>query len=157
MSPRVYLAGPISGMEYQGAVEWRVWASERLRRRGINAYSPMRAKEFLAGAEQHGRLPTFVDHEHPLATSKGIMCRDHTDCVRADALLVNFEGVTRVSLGTAMELAWAYDRHIPVVVVCEPDNPNIKHPMAHEAIDFRVDTLVEGVELIRTILLPEGT
>jgi len=113
MHPRVYLAGPISGMEYEGAVEWRNWAMEWLRAVGIRAYSPMRAKEFLAAEEQHGRLPTFLAHDHPLATSKGIMCRDHTDCVRADAL--------------------------------------------HEAIDFRVDTLSEGVALIQTILLPEGT
>lgn len=151
-NPRIYLAGPISGLLYASAVNWRHYAKQHLAEHGIDAFSPMRAKQFLAAVQ--GVIEPFTTHENPLATSKGIMCRDHTDCVRADALLVNFLGARRVSLGTAMELAWAYDRHIPVVVVAEADNPNIVHPMAHEAIDFRVDTLDEGLALIRTILQP---
>lgn len=150
---RVYLAGPISGLEYSGAVGWRESAAKLLKRSGIQAYSPMRNKSFLAGTE--GAITPFIDHENPLGKSKGIMCRDFTDCTRADALLVNFLGVNRVSLGTAMELAWAYDRHIPVVVVAEANNPNVAHPMAHEAINYRVNTLSEGIALICAILLPE--
>jgi nucleoside 2-deoxyribosyltransferase len=155
MTPRVYLAGPISGQSFASATEWRATAIQNLRKYGIKAYSPMRSKEFLRGS---GELPTFASMPDagPLATSKGIMSRDHNDCIRADALLINFLGVDRVSLGTAMELAWAYDRHIPVVVVAESDNPNIVHPMAHEAIKFRVDTLAEGLALIHTIVFPEG-
>jgi nucleoside 2-deoxyribosyltransferase len=152
--PRIYLAGPIGHLSFEGATAWRNKAAQMLSQLGIAAYSPMRKKDFLAGEEP---LPTRPNvHEHPLGTSKGIMTRDHRDCVTADAVLFNFSGVQRVSLGSAMELAWCFDRHIPTVVVAEKDNPNISHPMAHEAVNFRVDTLEEGIELIRTIVLPES-
>jgi nucleoside 2-deoxyribosyltransferase len=154
MKPRVYLAGPIGHCSFEEATAWRNIAKQTLAKSGIAAYSPMRSKEFLDALPVMPSKPNVYDH--PLATSKGIMARDHNDCVRADALLVNFLGVTRPSIGTAMELAWAYDRHIPVVVVAEPDNPNISHPMATEAVDFRVDTLEEGIALIKTIVFPEG-
>lgn len=154
MRPRVYLAGPIGHCTYEEATEWRNIAKQQLGIAGIAGYSPMRAKEFL------DKLPTMPSRpnvfDHPLATSKGIMARDYNDCVNADALLVYFKGFSRVSLGTAMELAWAFDRHIPCVVVAEPDNPNIAHPMATEAVKFRVDSLEEGIALIRTIVLPES-
>lgn len=151
--PRVYLAGPIGHLTYDKATEWRREAQRLLALHSISAYSPLRAKEFLDTAEA---IPSKANvSEHPLGTSKGIMTRDFNDCVSADALLVCFLGVSKPSLGTAMELAWAYDRHIPVVVVTEKDNPNIDHPMMYEAAKFVVPTLAQGIELIRSILRPE--
>lgn len=149
----VYLAGPIGGLTASEAIGWRREATAMLRQKGIDGYSPMRTKDFLDNGQPLTSVPNAYDH--PLTTSKGIMCRDFNDCTTADALLVNYLGVTKPSLGTAMELAWSYDRHIPVVVVAEPDNPNIQHPMMHEAIDFRVDTLFEGIRLIASILKSE--
>jgi len=152
--PRIYLAGPIGFMSFEDATAWRNKATKLLAEFNIAAYSPMRKKNFLSGETSLPSRPNVADH--PLATSKGIMARDHRDCVTADAVLFNFSGVTRISLGSAMEMAWCFDRHIPTVVVSEKDNPNISHPMAHEAVNFRVDTLEEGIELIRTIVLPES-
>ena len=43
----VYLAGPITGLTYDGATDWRAYAKARLAKFGIQAVSPMRAKEFL--------------------------------------------------------------------------------------------------------------
>lgn len=154
MKPRIYLAGPIGHLSFEDATAWRESAKKKLEAAGIAAYSPMRSKDFLNALPVMPSKPNVYDH--PLATSKGVMARDHHDCISADALLVNFKGFTKVSLGTAMELAWAYDRHIPVVVVAEPDNVNISHPMATEAVDFRVDTIEEAIELIKTIVLPEA-
>jgi nucleoside 2-deoxyribosyltransferase len=144
-------------LDYDDATSWRNQAATVLAESGISAYSPMRAKQFLA---QLGVMPAepsaYAGLEHPLATSKGIMTRDHNDCVRADAVLFNFKGVTRISLGTAFEAAWCHDRHIPTVVVAERDNPNIAHPMAAEIYKFVVPTLEEALVLIKTILLPGG-
>lgn len=157
--PRVYLAGPINALSYAEATGWRTEARLALAKRGIAAFSPMRAKEFLSDAKDC----TWVGQAHapgasrqtqsPLATARGIMVRDHLDCTKADALLVNYtENV--LSTGTTMEQAWAYDRGIPVVVVCPPGHPGLSHPMWLETVDFRVDTLAEGIALIATILLP---
>lgn len=152
--PKVYLAGPIGGLSYAEATDWRQEAKAALDAVGIAAFSPMRAKDFL---KDETKLTWLMDHwQNPMATSKGIMARDHSDCITANAVLFNFLGAKRVSLGSAMELAWCYDRHIPTIVVAEHDNPNIAHPMAHEAINFRVDTLEQGLEIIRHVLLPES-
>jgi len=147
---KVYLAGPIGGLTVKDAQEWRRIATYLLSRHGLTGYSPMRRKDFLDDGKPLSSVPNY--NSHPLATSKGIMMRDFNDCTTAAVILVNFLGVSRVSLGTAMELAWAYDRHIPVVAVSEPDNPNVSHPMAHEAIDFRVDSLEDAIALVATII-----
>lgn len=153
MRPRVYLAGPIGGLSYEEATTWRNQAKQALADVGIAGYSPMRAKDFL---ESMAAMPSRPNvYNHPLATSKGIMARDHNDAVRADAILVNFLGAEQVSLGTAMELAWAFEHHIPVVVVSEPDNINVHHPMASEAINYLVPTLSEALDIIKTICLPD--
>jgi len=149
----VYLAGSIGGISYGEATEWRDQAFTALAKVGITAYSPMRAKSFLKNEKS---LTWMMDHwENPMATSKGIMSRDHNDCVTADVLLVNLLGQTRGSLGTVMEIAWAFDRRIPVVMVAEPDNTHVLHPMLIEAINFRVDNLEDGIEIVKHILLPE--
>ena len=43
----VYQAGPIKGCSYKGATDGREYAAAELRKRGIEALSPMRGKEFL--------------------------------------------------------------------------------------------------------------
>lgn len=151
---RVYLAGPIGGISYRDATDWRKQAVVALTEADIEAFSPMRGKEFL---KDEKNLTWMMDHwNNPMATSKGIMSRDFNDCSKADALLVYLAGTSRASMGTVMEIAWAFDRKIPVVVVAEADNLHVDHPMLKEAINFRVDTLEEGLALIKNILLPEA-
>lgn len=154
--PLVYLAGPIAGCTYGDAVQWRVVAKHELNYRDVEALSPMRAKEQLADPGYVDRISkTFHDYKHmgPFFTSKGIMTRDHTDVLRADALLVNLLGTAKPSLGTVMELAWAFAYRKPAVVVIEPTgNCHDNHPMIHEAIGFRVETLEEGIDAVATIL-----
>lgn len=152
---KVYLAGPISGLTYDDAQEWREDASHLLGPY-IAAYSPLRAKSFL---RSEGKLEG--SYSNPLASQRGIMTRDHFDCQTSDAILCYLLGVTKPSLGTVMEMAWAYAYKKPLVVVMEPGdcvfvppiNPHDGHPMILEAIDYRVTTLEEGCDVIRSILL----
>lgn len=149
---RVYLAGPISGLDYGSAVDWRVEAAAKLEAIGIKAYSPMRGKDFMSKESDlsFGRS----DAPHPLNTTRGIMTRDYTDCIRADVLLINLAGAKTISAGTAMEMAWAYHKHIPVVVICEPEgNPHLSHPMIRETVDFSFPTLEGAIEMVASILL----
>ena len=151
-NPKCYLAGGISGLGYEEATNWRDTAHDELKTVGIDAFSPLRDKEFLIGSQDLTWDQAMA--ENPMATSKGILARDRNDCCTADALLVNLKGLTKVSLGTAFELAWAYHLHIPTVVIAESDNIHVVHPMAREMLNFRVDTLAEGLVLIKTLLLP---
>lgn len=151
MSKRVYLAGPISGLTYDQGNEWRLEAAEYLKTVGIEAYSPMRAKEYLrsegvlTGAYAHGLF----------SSSRAIMTRDFDDCSRADLILANLRDYPKVSIGTVMEIAWAYAFRIPLVLVLE-DTGNVhdKHPMIAEATGFRVNNLEDALTITKRFLLP---
>lgn len=151
--PLVYLAGGIAGLPGVEAVEWRGQALLSLANRNVEALDPMRAKQALG---QQARISTnFHDYEGRGAffTSRGIMTRDFNDVKRCDALLVNLLGLAKPSLGTIMELAWAYAFQKPAVVVIEATgNPHDNHPMIHEAMPFRVVTLDEGIDAVAVIL-----
>lgn len=149
MSKRVYLAGPISGLDYNGATEWRNYAKQYLKDNGnIEGYSPMRGKEFLKHITEF--KVTGYD-ENPISNNRAIMTRDRFDATRADVLLVNFLGTSRISIGTVMEIAWADLSRIPIVMVMEKGNIH-EHGMILEAIGYRVDTLDEALDIICLML-----
>lgn len=151
----VYLAGPISGLGYSGATGWRDAVVADLARYGIEGLSPLRAKEYLAHIEDDvGFSETGHEYSHlsPLSTSRGVMVRDHFDATRCDVLLVNLLGATKVSTGTVMEIAWAYDRRTPIVVCMEPTGNPHEHAMVNEAIGFRCGSLDEGLHVVKAIL-----
>lgn len=152
MKPLVYLAGPIAGTEAGVAVDWRFNAQYLLHDRGLEALSPMRAKETLSQSRIGNN---FRDYEKRgvFFTSRGIMTRDFNDVRRCDALLVNLLGAKIVSAGTVMELAWAFAFQKPAVVAIEAEgNPHDGHPMIHEAIPFRVNSLEEAIDSVAIIL-----
>jgi len=153
--PLVYLAGPIAGTLETEAYDWRETADIILAQHGIETLSPMRGKDALQPPDGERISTTFKTYENQgvFFTSRGIMTRDHTDVLRADALLVNLLEAVRPSLGTVMELAWAYAYRKPVVVAIERNgNVHDNHPMIHEAISFRVETLYDAIDAVALIL-----
>lgn len=155
MKPLVYLAGAIAGMSFDGATDWRIEARLQLSYRNIETLNPMRAKDAL-GAKNDGRISTnYHDYETNGAffTSRGIMTRDFNDVRRCDALLVNLLGLEKPSLGTIMELGWAFALQKPAIVAIEArGNPHDNHPMIHEAMPFRVQTLDEAIDSVAILL-----
>jgi nucleoside 2-deoxyribosyltransferase len=148
---RVYLAGPVTGLHYDGAQDWRDKAQDALALAGVKAFSPLRSKQYLravgelqATAEGYGDLSA-------MSTPRGIMTRDRFDATRADALLVNLLGATRVSIGTCMEIAWADLARIPVVVAIEPAGNVHEHDMINEATGYRVGSIDAGIEIIKAM------
>jgi len=154
MKPLVYLAGGIAGLTGVQMLKWRQEAAAELEERGIETLNPMRAKESLvADGQPLGRDFHAYEKRGAFFTSRGIMTRDYNDVARCDALLVNLLGLDKPSLGTIMELAWAWQLKKPAVVMIEPTgNPHDGHPMIHEAISFRVATLDEGIDSVAVIL-----
>lgn len=147
----VYLAGPISGLDYQGATGWREEARIFLENRGIRALSPMRGKKFLKDVTSFSATCENYGGRSVLASPKGIMTRDRYDATHCDVLLVNFLGAKTVSIGTCMEVAWADGLRTPIVAVMEEGNVH-EHAMITEAIGYRVDTLKEALEITTLIL-----
>jgi len=150
--PVVYLAGPIAGTEKGEAFEWRNDAARQLRAFGIDSRSPLRAKASLAAAPIGMDCRAYTNRGWAY-TPEGIMTRDHFDCTTSDAVLVNLLGAKRLTFGTAMEIAWCYDRHIPLVIAIEEDgNPHSGHPMFIAAAKFRCPTLDDAIEATAVIL-----
>jgi hypothetical protein len=145
MKHYVYLAGAITGLTYKGATDWRDFVASQLDSDKVETLSPMRGKNFLldVGILQNGTYDDKV-----ISSGKGIMRRDFFDCTRASCVFVNLLGAQRVSIGTVLEVAWAYQAKIPVIVVMEQDNMH-NHVMFNEAATYIVRTIEEAVELTK--------
>ena len=149
--PSIYLAGPISGLSYKDCTQWREDFARAVEP-SIQCYSPMRYKSYLSNEgvikDQYDQITTT-----PLSTQKGIMTRDFFDCERADVIVANLLNSKKVSIGTCMEMAWAFQNHTPVIAIMEEkDNPH-DHAMIRETIGFRVTNVKEAIELAKAILI----
>lgn len=149
----VYLAGPITGLNFAGCTSWRNDVKAELEACGIRAFSPLRGKEYLAHLESLSGHGKEYAHLGVMSTPRGVMTRDRFDATRCGVLFVNLLGATAVSVGTVMEIAWADSRRTPIVCAMEDSGNPHEHMMINEAIGFRVATLEEAVHITKTMLL----
>lgn len=152
-NPNVYLAGPISGLTFAGCTSWRDHVSRELTAVGIKAFSPMRAKEYLAQLESISGHGNEYAHMGVLSKARGVMTRDRFDAMRCDVLFVNLLGAERVSIGTCMEIAWADAKRTPIILAMEEAGNPHTHMMIAEAVGFHVPTLEEAIHITKAILL----
>lgn len=149
MSHKVYLAGPISGLTYEGAQEWREEFRTKIHP-SIECYSPLRGKEYLT---MRGPLEGSYD-EFPLSSDRGITERDRFDCTGSELVVCYLLGATRISIGTMIELGWADANRIPVVLVMEKQGNLHDHPMVRQTSSFRVDNVEDARRIAEIVLLP---
>ena len=147
---RVYLAGQITGLTYDGAEDWREQAREMLAGHGITAFSPLRGKSFLRD------MGVIEDSQEArtISSAKGLTARDREDVRRADAVLMYLPDDARISIGTMIEVGWADAWRVPVVLVITPGSLYATHPMVRECVAYTAHTLAEGVSLTVALLLP---
>jgi nucleoside 2-deoxyribosyltransferase len=151
MSGLVYLAGPITGLNYDGCTDWRETAISELAEFGIKGVSPMRGKEYLKSIGVISGTGEEYAHLGPISLPRGVMTRDRFDATRCDALLVNLLGAPKVSIGTVMEIAWADLSRIPIVCVMEAGNVH-EHMMINEALGYRVDSMEQALHILKVLL-----
>jgi len=146
----VYLAGPITGCTYDECTDWRKDFADSMPE-SIDSYSPMRFKKHLdTGTPIEDNYP-----QHVMCSQRGIMARDYFDCTRANLVVVNLLGATRISIGTVMEMAWAFTHKIPTVVIMEKEGNVHEHSMLREAMSFRVESLEAAKEVVKAILVTD--
>lgn len=146
--PLIYLAGPISGLTYDGCTDWRDAVERTLSIDDFEVASPMRAKKFL----NTGEILDAVRYDNVLASAQGVMTRDSWDVHRCDAVFANLLGAEKVSIGTVMELAWAWKAGVPAIVVMEPENIH-NHIMLQQSTPYYCETVDEGLELLYALFL----
>lgn len=139
---KVYLAGPIAGLSFEECNTWREWAIKDLD--PFIGVSPLRP-------DMHGR--SFYHKDIPTAVK---FDRDYQDVMSCDAILVNLHGATRPSVGTIMEIGWAFMRRIPIVVVMEQDNVHnhlfITQSVSQNPVGFIEPNLAYGIFRIKEVL-----
>lgn len=155
---KVYLAGPIAGLNYGEATNWREQVKKELAKSNINGYSPMRAKQYLSNVKNFSKQPLIEGDPYkqlsPLSSIQGIIGRDSFDVISSDLILVNFIGAKSISIGTAWEIGLAFGHSKPVVVAIEDEgNPN-DHGLCIGSCRFRTNTLESAIHLTKSILLP---
>lgn len=117
MKPKIYLAGPISGLSYKEATNWRDYVTPKLTD-VFHVLTPLRGKEYL---RDETALAAQGYSKKPLSTAKAITNRDRNDVKNSAVVLMNLLGAKIVSIGTMIELAWADRFEVPVVLVMEPE------------------------------------
>lgn len=151
---KVYLAGPVHGLPYQYATDWRDAIKERMEEVGIECLDPMRDKEEL------NDLLDVLGGPYPhimLSNQEGLVARARNDILLSNVVLAYFPSVEYegthggVSIGTMFEIAWADAFRIPVVCVLPPGETRHDHPFIRETC-LVANSLVEGDQMIRSIL-----
>ncbi len=144
MNRKVYLSGPITGLTYEDAVEWTNYAKTMLANFGIDGFRPLRGESYGGIA-----LPVITNQRN-----RECIIRDRYDVMTSDCILVNLFGANKPSFGTYTEIAWAFLLQKPVVLVMENKGNLHEHGFLQEMVSHRTDDLDEGIDYVKTILLP---
>lgn len=154
----IYLAGPITGKSYQDArYGWRKQFVAMLESRGaghIQCHSPMRERDALQDEK-------FIsaDCGYPsltgFGTSKGILTRDHNDVMNSDLVVANFLGTTSVSVGTCVEVGFAYAHRKPLIAVLEERKPELV-PFTGKTLKIKGSEMALGKKHVLGILEEQG-
>lgn len=146
MDQYVYLAGPISGLKYAEATDWRKSVRDDVPY-WIKTLSPLRAKEYLSNQDKIADSYS----ETIMSSAKAINTRDYNDVQHSAAVFVNLLGAKKVSIGTVMEIAWAKTLAVPVICVMEKDNIH-RHCMLEDACGIITENLKDGIEALINLL-----
>lgn len=145
----VYLAGPILGTTELEAKNWRNAVAAELVHHGIRGISPLRCEPIVG--EVYG---TGNNADPMFGTARAIASKNFFDVQQCDitfAYLPKSLEKKSVSIGTVLEIGWAYALRKPVVLVT--DDPYLAtHPVLNSCAAWLVPTLDQGIELVVGIL-----
>lgn len=144
--PRLYLAGPMAGLNFDEANQWRIDAHNRIGTY-FECISPCRNKESLADA---GPLTQLGYEDHFMCGEQTVFYRDTHDVRRCDGVLANFTGVERVSIGTPFELGMAWALGKPIVSVMEEDNV-YDHIFTRQCSTVVTYSMEEAYQVLRSL------
>lgn len=117
---KIYIAGPISGMSYDEVSSYFRDTKITLEEAGFTVVSPMTGKKELR-TELEFRKEGYDNV--PVATNHAIYNRDRWMVTQSDIIYANLMNCgDRVSIGTCMELAWAFDKGKHVVIAMDKEN-----------------------------------
>lgn len=128
---KVYLCGPINGCTDAECKDWRAYAKDNLKSETLD---PM-ARDYRGREREPG-----IDKE--------IVENDKKDVDSSDVILVNY---VQPSIGTAMEILYAWEGFKPIVLVCEPETILSPWLTYHIGQDNIVHSMREACERINAL------
>ncbi len=158
--PIIYVAGPMTGLEWDGANDWRERVREALP--DCEVRSPLRGKAWL----KRESVIESSEYPMPFGSKNAIIKRDHWDVQCADLVIANFENTAIcgmcdpdesvgdhqiASIGTCFELAWAYEFGTPVISIIPEGNIH-RHAFIQAASLEIVRDLETALKLARLLL-----
>lgn len=120
---RIYLAGPIAGCSDAECKDWREYAKQWLYQRQAEGVDPLRRDYRLADEQQHWPYREIVE-------------LDKYDIRGCDAVLVHW---TRMSIGTAMEVLFAWENKKPVIVAIDTKTVQLSPWLLYHATELVPD------------------
>ena len=152
---KVYMAGPVSGLHLNELLTHRSKVAKLLRDVGLTGVDPLRGLTYgdiVGPIPAAGCSSSEASAKAALTSPKGILYSSFFDVQHCDAVLVDYTINPGYSLGTAMEIAWAFQGNKPIVMVADSGVKFADHAMITEACQYRVNTLEEAAALLRVIL-----
>jgi hypothetical protein len=141
-----YLGGPIRGLSYKEANEWREQVAKRLTDAGVKSLNPMRNKGLIKEVDKIS--DSFEDLKG--YSAQDLFKRDKFDVKKSDVLLFNFLNRKVSIIGSLFELAWGDLLNKYCVVVVDNDSIYAKHPFIKGCSSITFDNLDEAVDYICT-------
>lgn len=154
---KVYLGGPITGLTFDEARSWRLYAAAQLEEYGVTSLDPLRGKEQLGLTDTP--LTAWFDG------GLDAVARDLEDIDTSDIVLLNFQGMERASIGSCAEMGYAFQRGqrgygaVVPEIVAVVDTDVYDHVFVSYMADKTFDTLRGALDYIisrRPIADPEG-
>lgn len=143
----LYLGGPITGLSWDDATDWREVVIRKLPPHIIGV-SPLRAKRYL-----HAENSLNDSYEaFPLSSKRGIAMRDFYDVERCDGMLFNFLEAKKISIGSILEIGGGAVLRKPIVVVMEEENIH-QHSMVNDRV-LVVPDLEQGITVACALISP---
>jgi len=136
---KIYTCGVMSSLDWASQNTWREVSKEWLESRESNFH-----------VKVINPCDYFNFKEKLHQSEKEVMNFDLNHVRSSDLVLVNFNDPR--SIGSAIEMFVAYDKHIPVVGYYEDRHTNI-HPWLLEYVDRMFDDIKSALEYIETFYL----
>lgn len=127
----IYLAGPMAGRSDIDAKKWRDYMTIKLVDKNINIRNPM--------DRDYRNHVKFTEKD-----IKDIVEGDKNDIKRSDLVVVYYD---RPSVGTSMEILYAFERNIPVAIINASGNDVISPWLTYHAeyITADIDQMIKYV------------
>lgn len=152
---KVYLSGPITGLDYANArYGWRKEFLEGLDP-GIQVLSPMRHEGHLAEMKTAMSVEALRAFEkeknHIFSHPKMIVSKDMLDVEQSDLVIVNMLGATKVSQGTIWEMGYAKGKGKQIILITDRMDPHTS-PFVFESANVIVDNLRDAIMITNSLL-----